>query len=49
MMVSLPAVLIGHEILAAPLAVLYAVAAGTARWVCPDKEEVWNDNSFWPL
>jgi two-component system, LytTR family, sensor kinase len=41
MMVSLPAVLIHHEILAAPLAVLYAVAAGTARWVCPDKEEVW--------
>ncbi len=46
MMLSLPAVLIGHEILAAPLAVLYAVAAGTARWVCPDKEEVWKFSPF---
>jgi len=46
MMVSLPAVLIGHEILAVPLAVLYAVAAGTARWVCPDKEEVWKFSPF---
>ncbi len=46
MMLSLPAVLIGHEILAAPLAVLYAVAAGTARWVCPEKEEVWKFSPF---
>lgn len=46
MMVSLPAVLIGHEILAVPLAVLYAVAAGSARWVCPDKEEVWKFSPF---
>jgi two-component system LytT family sensor kinase len=46
MMVSLPAVLIGHEILAAPLAVLYAVVAGSARWVCPDKEEVWKFTPF---
>ena len=46
MMLSLPAVLIGHEILAAPLAVLCAVAAGTARWVCPDKEEVWKFSPF---
>ena len=46
MMLSLPAVLFGHEILAAPLAVLYAVAAGTARWVCPDKEEVWKFTPF---
>jgi two-component system LytT family sensor kinase len=46
MMLSLPAVLFGHEILAAPLAVLYAVAAGTARWVCPDKEEVWKFSPF---
>ncbi len=46
MMVSLPAVLIRHEILAAPLAVLYAVAAGSARWVCPDKEEVWKFSPF---
>ena len=23
------------------MATLYAVAAGTARWVCPDKEEIW--------
>jgi len=46
MMVSLPAVLIGHELWAAPLAVLYAVVAGTARWVCPDKEEVWKFSGF---
>jgi two-component system LytT family sensor kinase len=45
MMVSLPAVL-GHEILAAPMAVLYAVVAGTARWLCPDKEEVWKFSPF---
>jgi two-component system LytT family sensor kinase len=47
MMVSLPAVLYpGHEILAAPMAVLYAVAAGSARWVCPDKEEIWKFSPF---
>ncbi len=46
MMTSLPAVLIRHEILAAPLAVLYAVVAGSARWVCPDKEEVWKFSPF---
>jgi two-component system LytT family sensor kinase len=46
MMVGLPAVLIGHEILAAPMAVLYAVVAGTARWVCPDKEEIWKFSGF---
>lgn len=46
MMVSLPEVLIGHEILAAPMAVLYAVVAGSARWVCPDKEEVWKFSPF---
>jgi two-component system LytT family sensor kinase len=46
MMVSLPAVLIRHELWAAPLAVLYAVLAGTARWVCPDKEEIWKFSGF---
>jgi len=46
MMVALPAVLIHHEHWAAPLAVLYAVAAGTARWVCPDKEEIWKFSGF---
>jgi two-component system LytT family sensor kinase len=51
MMVSVPAVLIGHgalgyEVLAAPMAVLYAVVAGTARWVCPDKEEIWKFSPF---
>jgi len=48
MMVSLPAVLIpvNHEILAAPMAVLYAVVAGSARYVCPDKEEVWRFSPF---
>ena len=28
------------------LAVFYAVAAGTARWVCPDKEEIWKFSGF---
>ena len=46
MMVTLPAVLIGHELWAAPMAVLYAVVAGTARWVCPDKEEIWKFSGF---
>jgi two-component system LytT family sensor kinase len=46
MMVSLPAVLIGNEFLAPLLAVLYAVVAGSARWVCPDKEEVWKFSPF---
>jgi two-component system LytT family sensor kinase len=41
---TIPAFLIPHfrpELLALPMATLYAVAAGTARWVCPDKEEIW--------
>jgi len=46
MMVSLPAFLIGGEPLAVPMAVLYAVVAGTARWVCPDKEEIWKFSGF---
>ncbi len=47
MMVSLPAVLLpAHELLAAPMSVLYAVVAGTARWVCPDKEEIWKFSPF---
>ncbi|PYV22494.1 MAG: sensor histidine kinase [Acidobacteria bacterium] len=49
MMVSLPAVLIPlhhGELLAAPMAVLYALVAGTARWVCPDKEEIWKFSPF---
>jgi two-component system LytT family sensor kinase len=29
------------ELLAPLMATLYAVLAGTARWVCPDKEEIW--------
>jgi two-component system, LytTR family, sensor kinase len=48
MMVSLPALLIPlpHELLAVPLAVLYAVVAGSARWVCPNKEEIWKFSPF---
>lgn len=46
MMVSLPAVFLGHEWLAVLLAVLYAVVAGTARWVCPDKEVIWKFSPF---
>ncbi len=41
---SLPAWLIPiyrPERLAPLMATLYAVAAGTARWLCPDKEEIW--------
>lgn len=46
MMVSLPSVLIGHEMLAAPMAVLYALIAGSARWLCPDKEAIWEFSPF---
>jgi two-component system LytT family sensor kinase len=46
MMVSLPAVLIRHELLAVPMAVLYAVVAGSARWLCPNKEEIWKFSPF---
>src|SRR5271157_2462749 len=57
MMVSLPALLIPHPILgivarfpyeqlAVPMVALYAVVAGTARWVCPDKEEIWKFSPF---
>src|SRR5271157_4700151 len=41
---SVPPLLIPHfrtELLALPMATLYAVLAGTARWVCPDKEAIW--------
>jgi len=41
---SAPAWLIPYyrpEVLAPLMATLYAVAAGTARWLCPDKEEIW--------
>jgi two-component system, LytTR family, sensor kinase len=41
---SIPAWLIPSyrpEVLAPLMATLYAVVAGTARWVCPDKEEIW--------
>lgn len=44
--VSLPAALIGHEILALPMAALYSVVAGLARSVCPDKEEIWKFSPF---
>jgi two-component system LytT family sensor kinase len=46
---SAPAWLIPYyrpELLAFPMATLYAVAAGTARWVCPDKEEIWKFSPF---
>ncbi|TAM84629.1 MAG: sensor histidine kinase [Acidobacteria bacterium] len=35
-----------HELLAVPMAVLYAVVAGSARWLCPNKEEVWKFSPF---
>lgn len=40
----IPGVPLAHarpELLALPMGTLYAVAAGTARWLCPDKEEIW--------
>jgi len=46
---STPAWLIPYyrpELLAPLMATLYAVAAGTARWVCPDKEEIWKFSPF---
>jgi two-component system, LytTR family, sensor kinase len=53
MMVSLPALLIPlatvhgkSEFVAFLLAVLYATSAGTARYVCPDKEEIWKFSPF---
>ncbi len=47
LMVSIPTLLIPHpELLALPMATLYAVAAGSARWVCPDKEEIWKFSGF---
>ncbi len=46
MMVSLPAVILGHEFLALPMAALYALVAGTARFLCPNKEEVWKFSPF---
>jgi two-component system LytT family sensor kinase len=47
LMVSLPSLVIPHpELLALPMATLYAVVAGTARWVCPDKEEIWKFSPF---
>ncbi len=49
LIVSLPTLLfhLGHmEFLALPMATLYAVVAGTLRWVCPDKEEIWKFSPF---
>jgi two-component system LytT family sensor kinase len=48
LMTSLPQLLIPahHEFLAVPMAALYAVVAGSARYVCPDKEEIWKFSPF---
>jgi len=48
LMVSIPTLLIPArpELLALPVATLYAVVAGTARWLCPDKEEIWKFSGF---
>jgi two-component system, LytTR family, sensor kinase len=46
LMVGLPAFLLGHEMLAIPMAVLYALVAGLARWLCPDKEAIWQFSPF---
>jgi two-component system LytT family sensor kinase len=48
--VNLPTLMfpVGHvEFLALPMAAaLYAVVAGTLRWMCPDKEEIWKFSPF---
>ena len=52
LLVSFPTLLLplGHvEFLALPMATFYAVAAGTARWLCPDKEEIWKFSPFLDL
>jgi two-component system LytT family sensor kinase len=49
---AVPSLLIPHarpELLALPMATLYAVVAGTLRWVCPDKEEIWKFSPFFDL
>jgi two-component system, LytTR family, sensor kinase len=46
LMVSVPALLLGHEMLAVPMAILYALVAGMARWLCPDKEAIWQFSPF---
>lgn len=46
MLVSLPAWLIGHEFIAPLVAALFAVIAGSARSLCPDKEEIWKFSPF---
>ncbi len=46
LMVSLPAMLLGHEMLALPMATVYALVAGLARWLCPDKETIWQFSPF---
>ncbi|HEV3278452.1 MAG TPA: histidine kinase [Terriglobia bacterium] len=46
MMVSLPAWLHWGEFLAPLMATLYAVTAGTGRWICPDKEAIWKFSPF---
>ena len=46
---AVPAWTVPHsrpELLALPMATLYAVVAGTLRWVCPDKEEIWKFSPF---
>jgi len=46
---DVPSLLIPHarpEVLAPLMATLYAVVAGTLRWVCPDKEEIWKFSPF---
>ena len=46
MLVHLPAVLLGGEILALPMLAIYALVGGLVRHVCPDKEEIWRYSPF---
>ncbi len=46
MLVHLPAVLLGEEILALPMLAIYALVGGLVRHVCPDKEEIWRYSPF---
>jgi two-component system, LytTR family, sensor kinase len=46
LMVGLPAFLLGHEVLAIPMVIISALVAGIARWLCPDKEAIWQFSPF---
>jgi two-component system, LytTR family, sensor kinase len=46
LIVALPALLVGHELLALPMVTVCALVAGLARWLCSDKEAIWQFSPF---